>query len=153
MNRIIESWSRVTLCTAILAGASCHQIDIQQADKMKDENGNSPETVQHETNAMATELSIDQQVEGARLDLAKRLGIDVNAITIKSARSVNWGSGALGCPKPGMNYTQALVPGLRVLLEVDGVVYYYHGSKGRSLFNCPAKRVRAPAYGQGEEVM
>jgi len=153
MNRLIKSWSRVTLCIAILAGASCHQIDIQQADKIKDDNGNSHGTLQYETNAMPPEMSIDQQIEGARLDLATRLGVGKDAIVVKEARSVQWGSGALGCPKPGMNYTQALVPGLRVILEVDGVVYYYHGSKGRDLFNCPPERVRAPAYGQGTEVM
>ena len=32
-----------------------------------------------------------------------------------SAESVTWPNGALGCPQPGMSYTQAVVDGMRVV--------------------------------------
>ncbi|GAA2987155.1 hypothetical protein GCM10010460_24300 [Microbacterium terrae] len=42
-----------------------------------------------------------------------------------SAENVTWPNAALGCPKPGMSYTQALIDGMRVVVTVDGVVYDY----------------------------
>ncbi|GAA1983410.1 hypothetical protein [Microbacterium pumilum] len=41
------------------------------------------------------------------------------------ARAVTWNSSALGCPKPGMSYTQALVDGMQVIVTVDGARYDY----------------------------
>ncbi|GAA5094067.1 hypothetical protein GCM10025760_24950 [Microbacterium yannicii] len=43
-----------------------------------------------------------------------------------SAHAVTWRNGALGCPQPGMSYTQALVDGMRVVVSVDGTAYDYH---------------------------
>ena len=34
-----------------------------------------------------------------------------------SARAVTWNNGALGCPKPGISYTQALVDGMQVIVD------------------------------------
>lgn len=42
-----------------------------------------------------------------------------------SARAVTWNNGALGCPSPGVSYTQALVEGMRVVVSVDGATYDY----------------------------
>jgi len=107
----------------------------------------------NEQKTIPDDKSMDLQISDAITDLAARIGVATDAITVKGARSVQWGSGAKGCPKPGMNYTQAIVPGVLLLLEVNETIYHYHGSEGRSLFYCPADRVRAPAYGQGLEVM
>jgi len=98
-------------------------------------------------------ISLEEQVSGAVADLATRTSVAANAITISQARSVNWGSGAVGCPKEGMNYTQAIVPGVLLLLVANDTVYRYHGQTGRSLFFCPDDRAEAPAYGPGEEFM
>ena len=45
----------------------------------------------------------------------------VEDVTVVSYEDVTWPDGALGCPEPGMSYTQALVPGARLVLEADGV--------------------------------
>ena len=55
-----------------------------------------------------------------------------------SAESVTWPNGALGCPKPGMAYTQALVDGMRVVVEVDGTTYDYRFGRGDSPVLCEA---------------
>ena len=68
----------------------------------------------------------------ALADLAAREGVDPATITVVSTDEVTWRDGSLGCPEPGMNYTQALVPGVRVVLELDGVRYEYHAG-GRRL--------------------
>ena len=50
-------------------------------------------------------MNLNQQLSFSKQDLAGRLGVDIDAIKIKVARQITWRSGALGCPKPGMNYT------------------------------------------------
>lgn len=153
MTRQTITWAQVSLYTVILASVGCHQNDVRHVSEPMGPGNGAQAVDQNPMQASPAIISVDEQIKGAKLDLAARLGVGVNAISVKEARSVQWGSGALGCPKPGMNYTQALVPGVRVILEVDGTIYYYHGKKGRSLFNCPAERVTAPAYGQGLEIM
>ena len=58
-----------------------------------------------------------------REDLAKRLGHD--AFTLQRAEAVVWPSGALGCPKPGRMYTQALVSGYHVIFRANGRLWDY----------------------------
>lgn len=95
----------------------------------------------------------NQQVSEAIDDLAQRNGVSRDAITIRDARSVDWDSSALGCPEEGKSYADALVPGLRLLLEVDNTVYFYHGENGASLFLCPKERAKPAAYGPGDKIM
>ncbi len=69
-------------------------------------------------------------------DLARRTGADPTAITIVSAEAVTWSDGALGCPRPGMAYTQALVDGYRLVLGLNGVNYAYHAAVNGDFFYC-----------------
>jgi hypothetical protein len=75
-------------------------------------------------------------VAQAKADLAERLGIDAAQVTVVSSTSVTWPDGSLGCPKPGMHYTQALVEGSRTVLEAGGKQYDYHAGNGRPPFLC-----------------
>jgi hypothetical protein len=50
-------------------------------------------------------------------DAAERTGIDPSQVTIVSATAVAWSDGSLGCPQPGMNYTQALVSGFQIIVR------------------------------------
>ncbi len=114
----------------------------------------SPPTASEASKTLAlADASLEQQIQDAAADITERTGVAVDAITVNQARSVNWGSGALGCPKEGMNYTQAIVPGVLLLLEADGKIYRYHGGDKGPLFYCPDDRAEAPAYGPGQEVM
>ncbi|WP_433158651.1 hypothetical protein [Kribbella sp. CA-247076] len=79
-------------------------------------------------------------IEQAKADLVKRLGIEANQVTVVSAGEVTWPDGSLGCPEPGMNYTQALVPGSRVVLEAGGKEYHYHSGGTRPPFLCTNPR-------------
>src|SRR5687768_12109096 len=44
-------------------------------------------------------------------DAATRTGVARDAITVVEAEATTWPNGALGCPSPGVAYTQALVVG------------------------------------------
>ena len=57
-------------------------------------------------------------------DLTTR-GVPTDAVALVSATSVTWNDGSLGCPQPGQSYTQALVPGLHVIVKVGTTEYDY----------------------------
>lgn len=61
-------------------------------------------------------------------DAAARLGVDPSAVTIVSAHAETFSDGSLGCPEPGMMYTQALVDGYKVVVEANGTQLDYRGS-------------------------
>lgn len=52
------------------------------------------------------------------------------APTLVSAEAVTFTDGSLGCPDPGMSYTQALVDGMRVVVTADGATYDYRFGSG-----------------------
>ena len=70
-------------------------------------------------------------------DLAGRLGIAAADVTVVDARAVTWGDSSLGCPEPGMMYTQELVDGTLVVLEAGGRRYEYHGGDPLALCENP----------------
>lgn len=45
--------------------------------------------------------------------------------TVVSAEAITWPDSSLGCPSPGVMYTQALVDGMRVVVEAGGARYDY----------------------------
>ena len=57
------------------------------------------------------------------------------------AESVMWSNGALGCPRPDVLYTEALVPGYRVQLRVGERVLDYHAGRDGRPHHCPPGRV------------
>ncbi|HEU4916709.1 MAG TPA: hypothetical protein VFV13_09115 [Acidimicrobiia bacterium] len=72
-------------------------------------------------------------------DLAQRLGSSSDAIEVVSAEEVTWPDGSLGCPEPGMSYTQALVDGSKVVLRHEDRVFVYHAGDDDQPFLCASK--------------
>jgi hypothetical protein len=62
-------------------------------------------------------------------DLLERLEVSREAIAVEQAGVVVWRDGSLGCPEPGMMYTQALVPGYRIILTAGDETFDYHASE------------------------
>lgn len=69
-------------------------------------------------------------------DLARRLGVDPQQVTVVSTEEVTWRDASIGCPRPGMMYPQVLTNGSRVVLEAEGQRYEYHAGGRRSAFLC-----------------
>jgi len=83
-------------------------------------------------------------IEAALDDAANRSTTARADIKVTSAEPVTWPDGSLGCPQPGMMYTQALVAGYRIVLQAGEQTLNYHAmSRGRPVF-CPAGRVVLP---------
>jgi hypothetical protein len=83
-------------------------------------------------------------IEAARLDAAHAAGAPPEAFALKAAEPVTWRDGSLGCPRDGVLYTQALVPGYRIVLALGNVEFLYHtGRLGRPV-RCPPKGAQPP---------
>ena len=91
------------------------------------------------------QAELQQVIGAARRDLAERRGIEADSIDLLEAGPVTWRSSAIGCPESGVYYTQALVPGYRIVLQVGVEAFAYHGRLGGSPFLCPPNRAETPA--------
>ena len=91
-------------------------------------------------------------VQKAKQDLAARLNIEIAAIELVRFDEVTWRDGSLGCPQPGMAYTQALVNGSLIVLRAGGAQYEYHSGGGRDPFYCanPDPPLPSDAGGSGD---
>src|SRR5262245_50114547 len=69
-------------------------------------------------------------------DAAKRFKVAESAVVLARAEQVTWSDGALGCPEPGMMYTQALVPGFRVVAKTTAGEMLYHTDSLGTLRTC-----------------
>jgi hypothetical protein len=81
----------------------------------------------------------DKLVTQAKEDLASRLSLDLDQISLVEAKSVLWRDASLGCPQPGMVYAQVITPGYRITLEAKGQRYEYHADTSRYVFMCETK--------------
>jgi len=72
-------------------------------------------------------------------------------VQVLRAEQVTWSDGSLGCPEPGMVYTQALVDGYWVVLEVGGETYDFRMSDSGTPRLCPAGEGRPPLEGPGTD--
>lgn len=88
--------------------------------------------------------SLRMVVDAVLADAAMRTGRPIEELEVVSAQSVTWSDGSLGCPQPGMMYTQALVPGYRVVVEAGGQRYDYHASLRGGFALCPAGQAIDP---------
>ena len=113
---------------------SCKHVDNPPAET----------SAQDETTLVKKPMNLIGQVEFSIEDLAQRLDVPPDTIKVSGARQVTWRSGALGCPEPGMNYTDALVPGSVIYLQVDNAIHAYHGKIGSEPFYCPRERAEQP---------
>lgn len=83
------------------------------------------------------------EIRDAIADLAARIGAE--AIDVLDARPVTWPDGSIGCPEPGLAYTQAEVPGSLIVLRAGESSYRYHAADGGPFFYC--ENPQAPLEG------
>ncbi|MGC9320277.1 MAG: hypothetical protein ACP5KN_19745, partial [Armatimonadota bacterium] len=97
--------------------------------------------------------NLPQPVQAAIEDLADRLNVAPEAITVASFEEVTWPDTSLGNPEPGRVYAQVLTPGYRVILQAQGQQYEYHTDRGtRVTLVEPGGEHTAAAEGEHEEL-
>jgi hypothetical protein len=90
-------------------------------------------------------LPSESLLSAALADASRRTGVPVDALTVVESSSRTWRDGSLGCPEPGMNYTQALVPGWRLVIRAgEDLLDYRIGERGTAFMFCPPDRARDP---------
>jgi hypothetical protein len=86
----------------------------------------------------------DSMLQAMKEDLVERLSASIDEIEVIKAESITWNDGSLGCPKPGQNYTQALVPGYWIILVRGSDEYDYRASERGYFFLCELPRTLDP---------
>jgi hypothetical protein len=138
MTRLLMSICLV--CVALIMGCSANaQVGASKPVRVKPPQNGATEEGPAVTGEVPTEA-----LEKLRADLAAKQGVQASEVKVVSAQAVNWPNGALGCPQPGMMYTQAIVPGYRVELEAAGKRFVYHASTKGSFKQCESKLRQGP---------
>lgn len=116
--------SVVALLAALLAGCGA------------DDSATDPQEETVPTSTPAVPGADSPDVRRAVEDLADTLGLTAEEVSVVEVEEVTWRDGSLGCAEKGMSYTQAVVDGQRIVLEVDGTRYEYHSAADRAPFLC-----------------
>lgn len=88
------------------------------------------------TQGIVPSQAVTSVADLAKEDLAKRLHISTEEISVVSEKQITWNDGSLGCPQPDMMYTQALVEGSQVVLSAKNNRYDYHAGPNDKPFLC-----------------
>ena len=151
MKKTDVSLLRAAVCAGFALGlTACNGSGKQLAPGLS--LAQDAQAVKQEMEVPAAVMNLNQQIEFSRKVLAQRLGIEEDSIALSGARQVNWRSSALGCPEPGMSYTQALVPGALIYFRVGDEVHAYHAKHGGKPYYCPLERAEQPVFGQGADM-
>lgn len=103
-----------------------------------------PELPEQEgTNHIVGEVP-DAMLDAVKKDLAERLGASYDDLKVIKAAIITWNDGSLGCPKPGQDYTQALVPGYWIILVRDSEEYDYRATERGYFILCDLPRMLKP---------
>jgi len=86
----------------------------------------------------------DLLLDAVKADLAGRLGVAVDELAVLKGESIVWNDGSLGCPKPGQDYTQVLVPGYWILLTYDNQEFDYRANERGYFLLCELTRTLQP---------
>jgi hypothetical protein len=71
-------------------------------------------------------------------EIARVASVPLAAVVIETAAAVTFPDGSLGCPLPGMSYTQVQVDGYRIVAVAAGTTYDYRGSGPGNFRRCEA---------------
>jgi len=71
------------------------------------------------------QMSKNKMVAAVKADLASRLGISPDLISLVRAEAVTWNDASLGCPEKGQMYAQVLTPGYQIILKYEATEYDY----------------------------
>jgi len=73
-------------------------------------------------------------VDLARVNLAHKLGVEPEAVTVQNIEEAEFPDASLGVPEPDKRYAQVLTPGYAIQLAVEGQAYEYRASDERLVF-------------------
>ncbi len=69
-------------------------------------------------------------------DLANRLSVLPEEISLVEVTTMEWSDSSLGCPQEGMSYLQVITPGYRIVLQAKDQAFEYHTTRGSYFVYC-----------------
>ena len=106
------------------------------------------EAQKNTANKQATNGEVPPEtVNKVKGDLVKRINAEQDSIDVLHAESLIWNDGSLGCGKPGQMYTQALIPGYRIILGHAGQQFDYRTSRQGLFILCDQPHLPVPGTG------
>jgi hypothetical protein len=141
-------FTRILILVMLVTAAACAPNPVQNATPIPPTQGIVEEpTVENTEEAPSPVPEGGLQKKFTAIvsrDLATRLSVDAESISVISVEPIEWPNSALGCPAPGKVYTQGTVPGFRIRLEVEDQEYSYHTDRNGQFLLCPENNVDLP---------
>ena len=130
------------IALGMILGGGCQAIPA--SDNPPLEITSSPESVSPTQGEEAMTLSVptpaDQGLQNLiqkiNEDLAGRLSISADDISIVEVTEVEWSDSSMDCPEPGMSYLQVITPGYRIILQANDQPYEYHTNRDSYFVYC-----------------
>ncbi len=85
-----------------------------------------PTSEQHAPAATSVPMTENKAVEAARIELAGRLNVEADQISVFSLERIVWPDSCLAIPSPGEVCTPNETPGFRLILTVADSHFTYH---------------------------
>ncbi|MGC9400131.1 MAG: FG-GAP repeat domain-containing protein [Anaerolineae bacterium] len=96
-------------------------------------DANAADKPPSEEKTVAPEVETVAPLAAAREDLAQRLDVALDKVTVESVSPTEFPDASLGAPEPGQMYAQVVTPGYVITLTVEGQTYRYHGAGERAV--------------------
>jgi len=152
--------SLIFLLSLVLESCGVSQTGTEQAPEISPSepeivpSDNSPENpLQSGQTLEPTEMPTAQPAEKfvalTKKDLASRLGVEADKITLVRAAEMLWLNAALGCPRPGVFYEAGRVPGFQIWLEAERTEYIYNTDLNGTVILCPELNPHVPNIDTG----
>ena len=141
---ILKRWA-VVACGTLLASCAVAGEPVQPVEPVVTDTPTEPAGT---AEAPITAAGLQAAIEAAFADAATRTGLARTSLRLASAEVVTWKDGSLGCPSPGGMYTQALVPGYRIVVDTGTTTLDYHVNARGRLLLCPEGRAVEPIHGE-----
>jgi len=140
------AWCHAALACAVAVTIGCSEVP-QAGEAVPD-----PPTGVRGTNTGVADVNLAElpagMAESAIEDARRRVsGVLAEEFRIVAAEAVTWADGSLGCPEPGMMYTQALVPGYRIIVQAGSETMEYHAGRAGAPKFCPPGQAEPPSAG------
>ena len=75
-------------------------------------------------------------VQAALADATAHLGVAAAELQVAQVEERQWPDSSLGCPRPGMMYSQIVTPGYLVVISGAGKQLEYHTDAGSRVVLC-----------------
>ena len=139
------------LLSLVVASCGISQSGMKQSPELPPPNPRiapSENPLQSSQTLEPTELPSTPPVEKfvalSKKDLASRLGVEADRITLVKTAEKLWLNSALGCPRPGQFYPSGRVPGFQIWLELEGTEYIYNTDFNGTVILCPEVNPHVP---------